>query len=72
MFFAAGSSNMHYHLLSSTQWVYRIPLYTAATLSEWFRSAIPAHAAKLLDYLRNRASLVLDMLDQADFITKTA
>ena len=49
-----------------------MPLYTIATLNEWFRSDIPLHAAKLLQYFSKRSELVLAMLDQSEFVTKTA
>ncbi|KAI0275058.1 hypothetical protein BC834DRAFT_965498 [Gloeopeniophorella convolvens] len=59
--------NTAFHLLRQ-----RVPKYAPSTLTEWHRSLVPAHRARLLHYLLGHTVLVLRMLDAADIIAKTA
>ncbi|KAI0047841.1 hypothetical protein FA95DRAFT_1492015 [Auriscalpium vulgare] len=60
--------NTVFHLLQRS----RVPRYTPATLTEWYYSEVPAHGVRLLQHLLNRTTMVLEMLDAAETITKTA
>ena len=50
----------------------RVPRYTYSTLSDWHRSAVPAHSARILRYFSNRTAMILNILEESDVITKTA
>ena len=50
----------------------RIPKYGFSTLTEWYKSPVPAHRARLLYHLLGRSTLVLEMLDATDIVAKTA
>ena len=50
----------------------RIPKYEASTLTEWHNSPVPAHRARWLQHLLGRSTLVLEILDAADVVAKTA
>ncbi|KAI0296211.1 hypothetical protein BC826DRAFT_1005902 [Russula brevipes] len=49
-----------------------IPKYSSSTLTEWYNSPVPAHRARLFHHLLGHTVLVLEMLDAADIIPKTA
>ena len=49
-----------------------MPRYLSATLTKWFRSGLPAQLNRALSHLSARASLVLEMLSQANIIGQTA
>jgi hypothetical protein len=51
---------------------FRIPKYSPSTLTEWYNSPVPAHRARLFHHLLGHSVLVLEMLDAADIIPKTA
>ncbi|KAI0068183.1 hypothetical protein BV25DRAFT_1793280 [Artomyces pyxidatus] len=59
--------NTVFHLLHR-----RVPKYTPLTLTEWFNSPVSSHGAKLLRYFIGRCTMVLEMLDASETITKTA
>ncbi|KAH9178730.1 hypothetical protein EDB89DRAFT_2111621 [Lactarius sanguifluus] len=59
--------NTAFHLLHR-----RIPKYGFSTLTEWYKSPIPAHRARLLRHLLGHSTLVLEMLDATDIVAKTA
>lgn len=59
--------NIAFHVLQQ-----RIPRYAFSTLSEWHRSNVPAHSARILRYFSNRTGMVLKILEESDIITKTA
>lgn len=50
----------------------RVPRYTPSTLTEWYNSRIPIHTSRLLHYHQERTSLVLQMMDEAEVVTKMA
>jgi DNA polymerase zeta len=50
----------------------RVPRYAFSTLSEWHRSIVPAHSARILRYFSRRTAMVLEILEESDVITKTA
>jgi len=52
--------------------VVRVPKYSAVTLDKWFDSDIPFQTVQVVKYFLNRTVMVLDMLDKAEVITKTA
>ena len=67
------------YLLSITSYVTftergpgRVPRYAFSTLSEWYRSSVPAHSARVLRYFSDRATMVLKIIEESDVITKTA
>ncbi|KAJ7706169.1 hypothetical protein B0H17DRAFT_1035991 [Mycena rosella] len=59
--------NVVFHVLKR-----RIPLYSPATLTEWYRDSIPAHTATVLRYFSSRTSMALELLEETDVIAKTA
>lgn len=42
------------------------------TLTKWFRTGTSSQSSRVLTYHADRASMVLEMLDEAEVITKTA
>ncbi|KAI5357435.1 Putative DNA-directed DNA polymerase, family B, exonuclease domain, ribonuclease H-like superfamily [Septoria linicola] len=59
--------NVVFHLLHR-----RIPHYTYATLTRWYKSDRPRDFAKLLDYLVTRTKLDLEILDANELIPRTS
>lgn len=47
-------------------------MYKAGTLTEWYNSEHPSHMATLVRYFSSRTLMVLQILDEAETITKTA
>lgn len=50
----------------------RVPRYSPKTLTEWYRSSVPGHASRVLRYFSDRTTMVLDILEEAQVVTKTA
>lgn len=48
------------------------PRYSHQTLTKWYHSDIPYHNNNLLRYFSSRTSMVLEILDAAEVVTKTA
>jgi len=59
--------NVVFHLLHR-----RIPHYSFATLTRWFRSSKPRDLAKALDYFITRTQLDLDILDANELVPRTS
>ncbi|KAG8872386.1 DNA polymerase zeta [Tulasnella sp. 331] len=59
--------NVTFHLLHR-----RIPEYSTETLTKWFTSDIPERTARVLDYIGDRTRMVLEILDEAQVVTKNA
>ncbi|TFY79148.1 hypothetical protein EWM64_g4861 [Hericium alpestre] len=59
--------NSVFHLLRR-----RVPKYAASTLTEWFHSDTIAQVASLLCYFQSRTTMVLEVLEAAETVTKTA
>jgi DNA polymerase zeta len=59
--------NVVFHLLHR-----RIPHYSFATLTRWFRSSKPRDLAKVLDYFFSRTQLDLEILDANELIPRTS
>jgi DNA polymerase zeta len=59
--------NVVFHLLHR-----RIPHYSFATLTKWFRSSKPRDLAKVLDYFFTRTQLDLEILDANELIPRTS
>lgn len=59
--------NVVFHLLHR-----RIPHYTYATLTRWYKSDRPRDLAKVLDYLVTRTKLDLEILDANELIPRTS
>lgn len=59
--------NVVFHLLHR-----RIPHYSFATLTRWFRSEKPRDLAKALDYIMTRTQLDLEILDANELIPRTS
>jgi DNA polymerase zeta len=59
--------NVVFHLLHK-----RIPHYSFATLTRWYRSGKPRDLTRLLDYLVTRTKLDLDILDANELIPRTS
>ncbi|KAI0963568.1 hypothetical protein AcW1_000610 [Taiwanofungus camphoratus] len=57
--------NVVFHILRR-----RVPRYSSRTLTEWYYSTVPNHTSNILHYFSRRASMVLEILDMADVITK--
>ena len=50
----------------------RIPKYSAYTLTTWYNSKVPEHTSRLLTYLSARTSVVLELIEVAEVVTKNA
>ncbi|KZT30383.1 hypothetical protein NEOLEDRAFT_1237658 [Neolentinus lepideus HHB14362 ss-1] len=50
----------------------RVPYYSPRVLTSWFTSKVPSHTTQAVRHISSRTSLNLEILDRADFITKTA
>ncbi|KAF8898732.1 hypothetical protein BD779DRAFT_1485278 [Infundibulicybe gibba] len=50
----------------------RVPHYSPATLTEWYYSPVTAHVVHVLQYFFKRTSITLQLLEEAEIITKTA
>ncbi|KAI0361627.1 hypothetical protein OH77DRAFT_1546215 [Trametes cingulata] len=50
----------------------RTPWYSPQTLTDWYHSPVPEHADRLLRYFARRTSMVLEILDVAEVVTKNA
>lgn len=59
--------NVVFHLLHR-----RVPHYSFATLTRWFRSSKPRDLAKVLDYFFTRTQLDLEILDANELIPRTS
>jgi DNA polymerase zeta len=59
--------NVVFHLLQR-----RIPHYSYASLTKWYRSKRPRDLAKVLDYFLSRTKLDLDILDANELIPRTS
>jgi DNA polymerase zeta len=59
--------NVVFHLLQR-----RIPHYSYASLTKWYRSKRPKDLAKVLDYFVSRTKLDLDILDANELIPRTS
>ncbi|GAB7359547.1 hypothetical protein MBLNU230_g6735t1 [Neophaeotheca triangularis] len=59
--------NVAFHLLHR-----RIPHYSPATLTRWYRSGTPRHLAKVLDYHLSRTQLDLEILSANELIPRTS
>ncbi|KAG6911957.1 hypothetical protein DXG01_000205 [Tephrocybe rancida] len=49
----------------------RVPRYSNATLAAWYHG-VPSHKTKILQYFSRRTSMLLNILDKSEVITKTA
>lgn len=47
-----------------------MPYFASKTQTEWYRSSVPEHTARLLRHLLDRAIAVVEMLDEAEVVTK--
>lgn len=59
--------NVVFHLLHK-----RIPHYTPADLTRWYKSSHPRNLAKLLDYFVTRVQIDLEILDANELIPRTS
>ncbi|KAI0639404.1 hypothetical protein C8Q77DRAFT_1204904 [Trametes polyzona] len=50
----------------------RTPWYSHRTLTTWYNSPVPEHADRVFRYFARRASMVLEILDVAEVVTKNA
>ena len=48
------------------------PWYSSRTLTQWYNSSVPEHTDRVLRYFAARTSMVLEMLDTAEVVTKNA
>lgn len=48
------------------------PHYSASTLSSWYNSHVPEHASRLLRYFADRTTMVAELVDVAEIVTKNA
>lgn len=62
-------NTLYSHLTIFTR---RVPRYSATTLTEWYKDLIPAHTARIFSYFVERTATVIDLIDEADVITKNA
>lgn len=54
-----------YHLL-------RVPRFSYATLTNWYTSAMPHLVARVLQYHLMKVQLVIDLLDEAEIVSRNA
>ncbi|KZT65126.1 hypothetical protein DAEQUDRAFT_677323 [Daedalea quercina L-15889] len=59
--------NVAFHVLRR-----RTPRYTSRTLTQWYYSTTPRHTASVLQYFSTRTSMVLEIMDAAEVVTKNA
>ncbi|EAL22753.1 hypothetical protein CNBB2010 [Cryptococcus deneoformans B-3501A] len=59
--------NVVFHLLHQ-----RIPHYSPSSLTALWKSKYPSHACRVLKYFFQRTVMCMEILDQAEIITKTA
>ncbi|KAF8640582.1 hypothetical protein AX17_000244 [Amanita inopinata Kibby_2008] len=59
--------NVAFHVLHR-----RIPHFSCSTLTNWYRSPVPAHSVEILRYFSRRTAMVVEILDKLEFVTKTA
>jgi hypothetical protein len=57
---------------TDTKYNYRVPKYSYKTLTKWYSSPVPAHTSLLLRYLFMRVVTTLELLEEAEIVTKTA
>ena len=50
----------------------RVPKFKPSVLTGWCRSDQPSHVAQLVRYWSAKTAMVLEMLDAAEIVTKTA
>ncbi|KAJ6509544.1 hypothetical protein C8R47DRAFT_1174181 [Mycena vitilis] len=50
----------------------RTPRYSHATLKEWYQDHVPGHTFTVLRYFSSRTSMVLEILEETEVVTKTA
>ncbi|KAJ8702610.1 DNA polymerase zeta [Pleurotus ostreatus] len=50
----------------------RVPQYSRTTLTSWFNSPSAARVSRLLDYFVGRTSMVLEILEASQIVTKTS
>jgi DNA polymerase zeta len=50
----------------------RIPTYRNQTLKKWITNGTPAQSSRVLFYMADRASIVLELLDETRIVIKTA
>ncbi|KAI0793498.1 hypothetical protein C8Q75DRAFT_565280 [Abortiporus biennis] len=50
----------------------RTPKYSTTTLASWYTSDVPEHTSRLLRYFAERTTTVIELLDSAEVVTKTA
>lgn len=48
------------------------PRYNPSTLTEWYHSDVPGRVSRLFQYHRDRTSMVLEMIEVAEVVTKTS
>ncbi|KAJ7092735.1 hypothetical protein C8R44DRAFT_646516 [Mycena epipterygia] len=48
------------------------PRYSAATLTKWYQDSIPGHRNTVLRYFASRTSMLLELLEETEVVTKTA
>ncbi|GAA98029.1 uncharacterized protein L969DRAFT_93351 [Mixia osmundae IAM 14324] len=59
--------NLTFHVLQE-----RTPHYTHRTLTRWYTDDSPAHTARVLQYWLRRASIDIELLDEAEIISRNA
>ena len=50
----------------------RIPHFSQLTLAKWYQSPVSAHSTAILQYFHKRTLMVLEVLNEIEFVTKTA
>ena len=70
MFFAKGK--IHVSVIETKSRLCRVPRYSFKTLTEWYQSSVVAHMSLLFQHLTMRVYTNLELLEEADVVTKTA
>lgn len=52
--------------------MHRVPKYTLATLNKWLHEGTPSQTARIFAYYADRTSMILELLEEAEVVTKTA
>ena len=50
----------------------RIPRHSPATLTEWYHSKVPEHISRLIGYCLARTTMVVEIVEVAELITKNS
>ncbi|KAJ7487607.1 hypothetical protein B0H11DRAFT_2157036 [Mycena galericulata] len=65
-------SQEFFFITIGSSFIPRTARYGPATLMEWYQDSIPGHTATVLRYFSSRTTMVLEVLEETEVVTKTA